>query len=149
MRRISSSLTVLTKIIVLAIFAVFVPIWLIRNNDSPTVFFFVLLFAVLFGFFMVNRALNLKHVEMTSDGLVISNANPLSPKEIFVPYENILEARQSFFQRGNFEIVVIEFHNRTKFGKKITFAPKLRYYAISEHPIVSEINRHATGIKII
>jgi hypothetical protein len=147
-RRISSSLTIFNKIFVLVLFAVIVPIWLVQNNDSPTELFFILLFVVLFGFFMLNRALSLKHVEMTDDGLVISTANFFSEKEIFVHYENILEARQAFWQRGNYEIVVVEFHNRTKFGKKITFAPKYRYYAMAEHPIVNEINSRATGIKI-
>jgi len=97
-----------------------------------------------FAFLFLRLALSWKHVEIADDGLIITEANFFVKKtSTLVPFENIREAHQNFFLRGNPGTVTIEFIEPTFFGKKVRFVPKFRTITFLEHPIVGEINRLA------
>jgi hypothetical protein len=146
-RQISSKITFISKIGVpsfvlfgwaTAIFALLfdsskdgqLPIPLPVKILFPAIFFVI--FAVLFWLSM-----RLKAVSIDDNFLYISNYL----KEVSVPFSNVRDITELRL-RGH--PVTIHFKEKTEFGSKITFLPKMRFFNFaSSHPVVSELKELA------
>lgn len=145
-REISSSSTRVNKVLIMFFYSLAFLSTLINHLSSVSLETFLPMFIVIIlGFFIIRWALSWKKVEITDSGLKISEINFGKTKEIFVSFEDILEVRQNFFQRGSLETVIIESNKPTQFGKKIRFIPKMRFLNVTEHPIVRELNQLRTN----
>jgi hypothetical protein len=145
MREISSATnTATTKLLFLMFFGLLIPAFLTANivkNPSDLFSVFINISAVLVSLLPVYRAFKIKQVALTEKGLLIFHIHFGKRKEIFVLFENIEYVSQKFYQRSNYETVSIKLYNLTEFGSKIIFMPKIRFFGILEHPIVSELNQ--------
>ena len=93
---------------------------------------FSVMFAVLIWF-----SIRLKAVSIEDNNLYLSNYI----KEIAVPFSNIRDVTELRL-RG--EPVTIHFKEKTEFGSKTTFLPKMRFFSfVSLHPIVGELKELA------
>ncbi len=146
-RQISSKITFISKIGVpsfvlfgwgLAIFALLfdsgkngqLPLPLAVKVLFPALF--LVIFAVIFWLSM-----RLKAVSVDDKFLYISNYL----KEISVPFSNIQNITELRL-RGH--PVTIHFKEKTEFGSKITFLPKMRFFNFARsHPVVAELKELA------
>lgn len=146
-RQISSKITFISKIGVplfvlfgwaTAIFAILfdshkdgqLPIPLPVKILFPAIFFVI--FAVIFWLSM-----RLKAVSVDDKFLYVSNYL----KETSVPFSNIRNITELRL-RGH--PVTIHFKEKTEFGDKITFLPKMRFLSFGSHPVVSELKELAS-----
>jgi hypothetical protein len=91
---------------------------------------------------MLRIGMPLKRVRMDDEALHISNYK----REITVPLGNVAEVVESRWAKGYW--LFIKFHSETEFGSRIVFAPKIRIFWRSPHPVVAEIRSgvaRATG----
>ena len=147
-REISSSVTGFYKVSVLLLFAVIIAAGLFENLVRPETFGILFCsLSMIAGFFIVRWALNWKKVEISEKGIFVYNADFFNDTEIFVPFDQIESAGQSYWTRGSPELVSIRFSAPTPFGDKIWFVPKTRFFPLFAHPVVDEINRLADGGK--
>lgn len=141
-REISSSVyTTLTKLGTIVFFGILTPLMIFVLSGSIDKLLVHILFFLPLSFFVIRWALAFKQIEINDKGLIISQANFGKKQEIFVPFAKIKYAKQGFFQHFNPESVVIEFTEKTVFGEKIKFIPKVRFFAFLNHPIVDELNQ--------
>lgn len=141
-RKISSSAyTAFTKLGTVVFFGILMPISIISSFESVSILFMQILIFLPLSFFMIRWALEFKQIEISDNGLNISQVNFGKKQVIFVPFEKIKSVEQSFFQHFNPETVTIKFTEKTAFGEKIKFIPKVRFFAFLDHPIVEELNR--------
>lgn len=147
-REISSSITSVYMVFLILICICLISMSLFRTLFDPnSLNIFLSSLSMLLGFFIGRWALNLKRVEIAEKGVYISSDNVFDEREIFVPFEEIEIAHQSFWAQKNPEIVKIKFLVTTSFGKTIWFIPKTRFFGFSKHPIVEELNRLANQNK--
>lgn len=79
----------------------------------------------------------LKVVDADDKALYITNYL----KEISVPFSNVRDVRELRL-RGH--PVTIHFKEKTEFGGKITFLPKMRFFDFARsHPVVAELKQLA------
>jgi hypothetical protein len=106
------------------------PLPLLVKILFPAIFFVI--FAVIFWLSM-----RLKAVSIDDKFLYISNYL----KESSVPFLNIRDITELRL-RGH--PVTIHFKEKTEFGEKITFLPKMRFFNFAgSHPVVSELKEFA------
>jgi hypothetical protein len=145
MREISSSLnTAVTKLWSLLFFGFLIPAFLTSNIITSRYDLFITLThipTILISFLPVYWAFKIKQVVLTEKGLLIFHIHFGKRMEMFVPFENIENISQKFYQRSNIETVSIKLNKITEFGSKIVFMPKIRFLGIFEHPIVGELNQ--------
>ena len=143
-REISSQMTAVNKLASLLIFGVGMPFFLFANfpfGNFHAGDLFNFLFWSAVSIAIVYWSWHFKQVDLADHGLFIYQVNFGHRKEIFVPFRDIENVSQKFWQRSSMETVTIEFVAPSEFGKKIKFYPKSRFLPLLEHPIVSELNK--------
>jgi len=118
--------------------------WRYANGDDPGGLKWVFLFMTLLGTAVFGSVwMPLKRVRMDDGSLYISNYLT----EVIVPLANVAEVTESRWL-GNHP-VTIHFRSATRFGSRVTFMPKIRwFYFWPPHPVVEEIRaavRRAIG----
>lgn len=87
-------------------------------------------------------ALKSRNVEMTFDGLIITNTLLYQrTSRIEVPFEDILRVSQPFYLRMANDSVLVRFKTPNAHGSWIIFNAKYRMTRLFEHDIVGELNR--------
>ena len=118
--------------------------WRDANGDVPGGMKWVFLSMTLLGAGVFALVwMPIKRVRMDDGSLYISNYRT----EIIVPLANVAEVTESRW-RGNHP-ATIRFRSATRFGSRVTFMPKIRwFYFWRPHPVVEEIRaavRRASG----
>lgn len=146
-RKISSSLTEFNKVAsVISFFAfVFIYSYIIFNYFSLPIAVFSFLLGAAYAF-VVHQAWQMKDVEMTESGLIVSERFFFSQKHIFVPFENIESVKNKFLLFENTNQVCVKFIEETAFGKEISFTSK-DYKFFSESKIVKDLHQKALESK--
>lgn len=114
------------------------------QNGEPAsgVLKWVLLGTWILGFFMLYwLSFNLKRVRLSGRTLLISNYL----KEIRVEGDEIAEVTSIKWLAH--QPVTIHFRQRTEFGDRITFMPKIRWLNLGDiHPVVDELRQVSVGM---
>ena len=146
-REISSPVTILKKISVLAIFGIMIPVFFLSGMDVFSLKTLILAAVyVTTGVLAIRHTLDLKKVEMIETGLFISQINFGKDSEIFVPFEEIANV-SPVFSLGGGGYLIVEFKGLTKFGTRISFKPADRSSNVYEHPIIMELNGKAQNAR--
>lgn len=146
-RKISSSLTEFNKVLSAITFAAFLLIYsyILFNYFSLPIAAFSIILCAIYGL-LVREIWQLKDVEVTESGLIISKRLLFNRKFIFVPFENIESVKNKFLLFENTNQVKIKFIKETEFGKEISFTSK-DYAFFSENKIVKELRQKSLESK--
>ena len=140
-RRISSSFTEFYKvygIFSVLILVAFVGLPFFNPFDWQ---FSVFMFAALFiNLFFAFDFWQMKEVEITEAGLIITDRFFFTQKTIFIPFEQIESVNNKLWWLGNNRRTSIKFTENTKFGKEISFISK-GFTRTTQAEIIEELNR--------
>jgi hypothetical protein len=146
-RQISSSTTLLYKILVglvglVLAFFLFSALFSVQYDGvgKGGLIASTLLMAAFFYVTFCRLTLYCRLVELDETNLYVEPANFWGSGQTVVPLKSVHQVRQNFLMRGNPEWVAIDFLIPNKYGTRIYFIPKTRFFPVFEHPIVEELN---------
>ncbi len=114
-----------------------------QDSVEPPAIKWIFLMATIAGAaFLYWGCIRLKRVRMDDQALYVSNYL----REIRIPLQQVETIGENKWI--NLHPVTIEFHDKTDFGQRIVFMPKVRWFAFwSSHPVVEEI-RQAVSVSV-
>lgn len=139
-RKISSSLTEFYKVYGVVLLIIFLLAFSYQFFDSPdSLSMYFLLAIFLLNILVMIDSWQMKDVEMTDAGLIITERFFFKQKSIFVPYEKIETVKNKFWWLGNNARTSIKFTEKSEFGNEITFNCK-GFTLNSRAKIIEELN---------
>ena len=138
-RKISSPFTEVFKVysILSIIFLIgIIGFGLFGFSDFPIVVFLALGVSLFLAF----DFWKMKEVEITDEGLIITERFFFTQKSIFVPFEKVENANSKLWWLGNKKRTTVKFTEPTEFGQEIRFISR-GFTRFAQTEIIEEINR--------
>lgn len=144
-RRISSPFTEFFKVYTILAIIVFFYI-LFGFVSSGGGFPLFLLAAMGLSLFLAYDYWRMKEVEMTDEGLILTERFFFTQKSVFVPFEQIESVSNRLWWLGNKKRTTVKFLEKTEFGKEIVFVC-CGFTRVNQAIVMKELKRVALANK--